>query len=109
MTPRHGEVWLADLGLAAKLRPVVLLLAENVNMPRSLIIHVPITRQNRGSDLEVPLGHLAFLDPASVANVQGIGSLPAVRFEKRLGALRDADLLAIKKALIRACALQGIS
>lgn len=86
-----------------------MLLAENLNAPRSLIIHVPITRQNRGSDLEVPLGHLPFLDPASVANVQGIGSLPAVRFEKRLGALPEADLTALKKALVRACALQGIS
>jgi hypothetical protein len=40
----------------------------------------------------VPLGHLPFLDPESVANVQAIGSLPSVRFEKRLGAVPKADL-----------------
>ena len=62
-------------------------------------------KQNRGSELEVPLGHLPFLDAESVANVQGIGSLPAVRFEKRLGDLPPADLAAVKKALVRACAL----
>jgi mRNA interferase MazF len=105
MNPKHGEVWLVDMGMTAKTRPTVILLADNVNAPRSLVIHVPITRQNRGSELEVPLGHLPFLDPDSVANVQGVGSLPTVRFEKRLGVLPAADLDAIKSALKKACAL----
>ena len=85
--------------------PAVVLIAENLNAPRSLIIHIPITKQNRGSELEVPLGHLRFLDPDSVANVQGIGSLPSVRFEKRIGVLPEADLKALKAALRNACAL----
>ena len=41
----------------------------------------------------------------SVANVQAIGSLPSVRFEKRFGALPTAELKAIKAALAKACAL----
>jgi len=53
----------------------------------------------------VPLGHLPFLDQESVANVQAIGSLPSVRFEKRLGILPAADLEAVKQALMKACAL----
>jgi mRNA interferase MazF len=76
-----------------------------VNAPRSLIIHIPITRQNRGSELEVALGHLPFLHPESVANVQAIGSLPSVRFEKRLGTLPATELKAVKTALAKACAL----
>ncbi len=105
MTPRHGEVWLVDMGMAAKTRPTVVLIADNLNAPRSLIIHIPITRKNRGSELEVPLGHLSWLEPESVANVQGIGSLPSVRFEKRLGVLPAQDLTAVKTALAKACAL----
>jgi mRNA interferase MazF len=105
MLPRHGEVWLADLGLAAKTRPVVVLLADDLEVPRTLIIHVPITRQSRGSALEIPLGHLRFLSPESVANVQAIGALPLVRFERRLGVLAPSDLIAVKHALVRACAL----
>jgi|ERR1035438_3655162 mRNA interferase MazF len=105
MNPRHGEVWLVDMGMAAKTRPCVALLADNLNVPRSLIILIPITRQNRGTELEVKLGHLPFLDPDSVANVQGVTSLPTVRFEKRLGSLSPPDLDAIKKALVKACAL----
>lgn len=105
MNPQHGEVWLVDMGMAAKTRPAVVLMAEGLNVPRSLIIHIPITRQFRGTDLEVKLGHLTFLDAESVANVQGIGSLPTVRFERRLGLLARADLEAIKAALRKACAL----
>ena len=105
MNPRHGEVWLVDMGMAAKTRPAIVLIADNLNAPRSLIIHIPITKQNRGSELEVPLGHLRFLDPESVANAQGIGSLPTVRFEKKLGSVTEAELKAVKAALVKACAL----
>jgi mRNA-degrading endonuclease toxin of MazEF toxin-antitoxin module len=53
----------------------------------------------------VPLGHLPFLEPKSVANVQAIGSLPAVRFEKRLGVVPESDLKKVKATLLKACAL----
>jgi mRNA interferase MazF len=105
MNLRHGEVWLVDMGLAAKTRPAIVLIADHLEVPRSLIIYIPITRQNRGTALEVSLGHLTFLDPESVANVQGIGSLPSVRFEKRLGVVPEADLKKVKLALAKACAL----
>src|SRR6266487_3280635 len=103
MIPRHGEVWLVDMGLAAKTRPAVVLIADNLNAPRALMIHIPITKQNRRSELEVPLGNLPFFDADSVANVQGIGSLPSIRFEKRLGVLPEADLNSVKAALLKAC------
>ena len=100
MNSRHGEVWLVDMGIAAKTRPALVLIADQLDAPRSLI-----TRQNRGSELEVPLGHLPFLNPESVANVQGIGSLPSVRFEKRLGLVPETDLKKVTAALLKACAL----
>ena len=106
MHPRHGEVWLADLGMAGKTRPVVVLLADDLDAPRTLIIHVPVTRQSRGSALEIPLGHLGFLDIDSVANVQVIGALPRARFEKAVECGQRNGLgRAIKQALIKACSL----
>jgi len=39
MTPRHGEVWLVDMGMTAKTRPAVVLIADNLNAPRSAICH----------------------------------------------------------------------
>ena len=55
MNPRPGEVWLADLGLAAKTRPVVIVSRYDPNPPRALVVYVPLTTQNRGSDYEVAI------------------------------------------------------
>lgn len=72
MTAKPGEVWLDDLGLAAKTRPVVILSRDDPQAPRALVIYVPLTTQNRGSPYEVELGRVRFLSESSVANVQGL-------------------------------------
>ena len=90
MNPQPGEVWLADLGLAAKPRPIVIVSRYDPNPPRTLVIDVPLTTQNRLSSYEVALLKLRFLDRDSVANVQGIGSIPTVRLERKLGRLPTA-------------------
>ena len=100
MNPQSGEVWLADLGLAAKTRPIVIVSRHDVDAPRALVLYVPLTTQNRNSAYEVPIPRLGFLDRESVANVQGLGSLPTVRLERRLGRLPDAVLAKIKHALL---------
>ena len=74
MTPGPGEVWLADIGLAGKVRPVVIVSRFHPDAPRVLVLYVPLTTQNRQSRYEVVLPKLAFLDRDSVANVQGLGS-----------------------------------
>jgi mRNA interferase MazF len=100
MNPRPGEVWLADLGFAAKFRPVVIVSRHDPDPPRALVIYVPITTQNRGSPYEVMLPKTRFLEKGSVANVQGIASLPTVRLGRRLGALAPEKLKEIKEAII---------
>ena len=82
MSPKPGEVWLADLGLAAKARPVIIISREDPNPPRVLFVYVPLTTQNRGSRYEVELGKLSFLTELSVANVQAIGSIPLPRLDR---------------------------
>jgi mRNA interferase MazF len=76
MNPHRGEVWLADLGLTAKTPPVVIV-----------------------SRYEVPIPKLGFLSAVSVANVQGIASIPIVRLERRLEKLSDDVLAEIRRAL----------
>ena len=61
MAAKQGEVWLADLGLAAKTRPVVILSQDDPQAPRALVTYVPLTTQNRGSPYEIELGNLRFL------------------------------------------------
>ena len=82
MNPRPGEVWLADLGLAAKTRPVVIVSRYDPDPPRDLVLYVPLTTQDRQSPYEVPVPKLGFLDRDSVANVQGLGSLPRGRLQR---------------------------
>ena len=99
MSPRPGEVWLADLGLAAKTRPVVIVSRHDPDAPRALTIYAPLTTQNRGSRYEVALPKLTFLRELSVANVQGIASLPVTRLERKLGEVPPDVLAQIRKAL----------
>ena len=79
MATNPGEVWLADLGLAAKYRPVVIVSRAHSDPPRALVLYVPLTTQDRQSQYEVRLPQVRFLDQGSVAKVQGPGSLPTVR------------------------------
>ena len=109
MNPRPGEIWLADLGLAAKTRPVVIVSREDPDPPRSLVLYVPLTTQRRDSPYEVALPRLPFLDRESVANVQGVGSLPTVRLERRIGKLSAAIMERLKDALAFALDLQRAS
>ena len=59
MRPQPGEIWLADLGLAAKTRPVVIVSRQDPDPPRALVLYVPLTTQRRNSPYEVPLPRLS--------------------------------------------------
>jgi mRNA interferase MazF len=107
MSPQPGEVWLADLGLPAKTRPVVIVSRRDPDSPRALVLYVPLTTQHRLSSYEVPLPRLHFLDQDSVANVQGLGSIPTVRLQRKLGVVPKDVLARIKAALAFALDLES--
>lgn len=100
MKAKPGEIWLADLGLAAKVRPVLIVSRHDPEAPRALTLYVPLTTQHRGSRYEIPIGHLPFLDAASVVNVQGLGAVIEPRLERKLGQI-PADLMAKVKDALR--------
>ena len=64
------------------------------------MIYVPLTTQYRNSEYEVVLPNLKFLNQLSIANVQGIASIPTARLERKLGDLPSDVMLQIKKAII---------
>jgi mRNA interferase MazF len=74
--------------------------------PRALAIYIPLTTQDRGSLYEVVLPRLRFLDRDSIANVQGMASIPTVRLERKLGKLPDEVMLKIKQAMLFALDLE---
>ncbi|BFU95949.1 MAG: hypothetical protein NTNFB02_26710 [Nitrospira sp.] len=99
MKAKPGEIWLAELGLAAKRRPVLVVSHYDPDAPRALIVYVPLTTQHRGSRYEVLVGHLPFLDEVSVVNVQGIGPLVEPHLERKLGQLPSDTFAQVKNAL----------
>lgn len=99
MNPAPGEVWLADLGLAAKTRPIVIVSRRDPDPPRALVIYVPLTTQSRVSRYQVAMPRLPFLPHNSFANVQGLGSIPFVRLERKVGMLPGSVLADLKVAL----------
>jgi mRNA interferase MazF len=99
MRPEPREIWLADLGLAAKVRPVVIVSRKDDDPPRDLAIYVPCTSQFRESRYEIALSPSRTLDSATWVNVQGIGAIPSPRLIRRIGKVSEADWLNIRMAL----------
>ena len=105
MNPYPGEVWLADLGLSAKTRPILVVSRYDPDPPRAMITYVPLTTQYRRSAYEIALPKLRFLNQESYVNIQGLGSIPKVRLERKLGRLPDPVMAEIKNALVFALGL----
>ncbi len=99
MTPKPGEIWQADLGIAGKIRPVVIVSREDPDPPRVLFGYVPLTSQYRESEYEVEIGKLPTLPKRSYANVQGVGSLVRSRLLHKIGRLTENRMEAVKEAL----------
>jgi mRNA interferase MazF len=99
MSPIPGELYLIDLGMVGKVRPAVVISKEDPDAPRALAICVPLTTENRGSNYEVPLGKLKFLDRESWVNVQGLTSLGHEKLVRRLGRLTSPQMDQVKAAL----------
>jgi mRNA interferase MazF len=51
-SPRRGEVWLVDLGMAAKVRPAVVISVPAEDTDRALITLVPHTTSPRQTRFE---------------------------------------------------------
>ena len=86
--------------MAAKTRPVLIVSRRDPDPPRALIIYVPLTSQNRGSQYEVAMPKLPFLREESIANVQGVASLPVTRLERKIGQVPENTLEKVKRALV---------
>ena|SRR6266581_3884411 len=100
--PRRGEVWVADIGIAGKPRPVIVIGRNDPDPPRALTTYVPITTKDRDSRYEVDLSELRFLDnpTQSVANAHGVTTIPTVRFVRQIGSVPSDLLNRIEQALL---------
>ena len=97
--PRRGEVWWADCGMAAKVRPVVVISIPFGDADRALLTVVPHTRTLVGSEFEVPIP-VPWLERGAF-NIQATFPLPPPKFIRRIGVLNSEQLAQIEKTLSR--------
>ena len=78
-----GEVWMIDFGMAAKVRPAVLLTGEPAADELDLVTVVLHTTALRGNRWELNIPK-AFLKPG-VFHLQQVQTISTVKLERRLG------------------------
>ena|SRR5436190_2130567 len=97
--PKPGEVWCADLGMAEKSRPVLVLAYPSDNDARALVIVAPLTSQLRGLRGEVPLGKPRWLPKVSAVNLQSLANFDRNKLVRKMGTLAPDQLNEVKAAL----------
>jgi mRNA interferase MazF len=96
--PRRGAVWLVDLGLAAKVRPCLVLSVPVGEQDRALVTCIAHTTSARGSRFEVAV-QTRFLR-SGVFDAQNLVTIPRAKLLRRLGVL-SATQLAMVEAAVR--------
>jgi mRNA interferase MazF len=98
-----GEVWQVDFGLAAKVRPALLLTSNPADEELDLVTVLLHTTSLRGNRWELSIPK-PFLKPGAF-HLQQIQSVPTVRLERRLGVLTEAELNQVLDALAERLAI----
>jgi mRNA interferase MazF len=89
MNPVRGEVWLFDLGMAGKVRPVLIVSVAYGDFDRALVTILPNTTSLRGSQYEVVV-EVSFLKPGAFM-VQNVATYPNVSHSKA-GSAQEAPV-----------------
>ena len=97
-------MWIVDLGMAAKVRPAVVVSVPPSDTERALVTLVPHTTSVRGSRFEVET-KISFLKPGGF-DAQSIVTVPFPRLVRSIGQLKPHELAAVQRAV---CAWLGIS
>ena len=94
---QRGEVWLVDLGLAAKVQPCLVLSVPVVEQDRALVTAVAHTTSPRGARFEVAIT-TRFLRPG-VFDAQNLVTIPRAKLLRKLGVLSPTQLAAVEVAV----------
>ena len=94
---KRGEVWIVDLGLAAKVRPALVLSVPANDDERSLVTAVAHTTSVRGGRFEVAVRAL-FLK-SGVFDAQNLVTIPEAKLIRCVGVLRPQDLVSVETAV----------
>jgi mRNA interferase MazF len=95
----RGSVWIVDLGLAAKVRPCLILNVPTDAQDRVLVTVVPHTTSVQGTRFEVDIP-ATFLK-AGVFDAQQVVTVAQARLVKHVGDLATAELALVEEAVCR--------
>ena len=96
-SPQRGEVWLVDLGMAAKVRPAVVISVPASDVDRALVTLVPHTTSTRNSRFEIPMS-VPFLR-AGAFDAQNLVTIPHAKLVRRIGRLADSQLASVERGV----------
>jgi mRNA interferase MazF len=100
----RGSVWIVDLGMAAKVRPCLVLSVPTDPQDRVLVTLVPHTTSVQGTRFEVTV-QAKFLHASGVFDAQQVATVPQVKLVRKLGDLALDQLAPVEAALRRWLAL----
>lgn len=96
----RGSVWIVDLGMAAKVRPCLVLSVPTDPQDRVLVTLVPHTTSVQGTRFEVE-ANANFLHASGVLDAQQVVTVPQVKLIRKLGDLPPDQLALVEEAVRR--------
>jgi mRNA interferase MazF len=96
----RGSVWIVDLGMAAKVRPCLVLSVPTDPQDRTLVTLAPHTTNVQGTRFEVAV-QAKFLHGGGVFDAQQIVTAPQVKLIRKLGDLPQSQLALVEAAVRR--------
>ena len=95
----RGSVWVVDLGMAAKVRPCLILSVPTDPQDRVLVIVAPLTTSVQGTRFEVAV-QAKFLQQG-VIDAQQVLTVPQVKLIRKLGDLPAPQVVLVEDAVRR--------
>ena len=97
--PARGEVWLVDLGMAAKVRPCLVVSSQIGDADRALLCLVPHTTSTRHTVFEAVV-NASFLKQGAF-DTQGLVTVPVRYAIRQLGSLTKEQMRVVERAICK--------
>lgn len=98
-----GEIWMIDFGMAAKVRPALLLTGSPAHDEPDIVTVLLHTTALRGNRWELSMPK-PFLRPGAF-HLQQVQTVSTVKLERKLGALTGAEMKLAREALAKRLAI----
>ena len=97
--PQPGEVYVVELGYAAKARMVLIVSERASSAPLAVVTGLSLTRQFHGTAFEVPLPKLPWMAQQSYVNAQSLGGFKFVELGHYCGQIEAGPMAQVRAAL----------